>query len=89
MTRARITIIGAGISGLACAEKLLADSNAKNLNLEVKILDSASRAGGVMNTLEKGGFLLEEGADCFITDKPAALELAQKIGLEDQLIRTN
>jgi protoporphyrinogen/coproporphyrinogen III oxidase len=85
----RITIVGAGVSGLACAERLLDLSRGKNLPLEIKILDGASHAGGVLGTLEKEGFLLEEGADCFITDKPAALDLAQKLGLEQDFIRTN
>ncbi|HAH48213.1 MAG TPA: protoporphyrinogen oxidase, partial [Planctomycetaceae bacterium] len=29
------------------------------------------------------------GADMFITNKPAAIELCQRLGLEDQLISTN
>jgi oxygen-dependent protoporphyrinogen oxidase len=85
----RVTIVGAGVSGLACALKLLELSREKNIPIELKILDGTTRAGGVLSTLEKEGFLLEEGPDCFITDKPAALELAQKLGLEPEFIRTN
>jgi oxygen-dependent protoporphyrinogen oxidase len=89
MTPYRVTIVGAGVSGLACALKLLELSREKKFPLELRILDGAPRAGGVLSTLEKEGFLLEEGPDCFITDKPAALELAQKLGLDQEFIRTN
>jgi protoporphyrinogen/coproporphyrinogen III oxidase len=85
----RVTIIGAGVSGLACAHRLLELSREREIHLELNILDGAPKAGGILSTLEKNGFLMEEGPDCFITDKPAALELAKKLGLETQLIRTN
>jgi oxygen-dependent protoporphyrinogen oxidase len=84
-----ISIIGAGVSGLACAHRLLELSEEKNIPLELTILDAGVKAGGTLSTLEQGGFLMEEGPDCFITEKPAALELCKKLGLEDQLIRTN
>ena len=89
MSAHRITIIGAGVSGLTCAAKLLELSKEKNLSLDIKILDGASKPGGVLSTVEQEGFLLEEGAESFITDKPAALELAKKLGLEGEFIRTN
>ncbi len=84
-----ITIIGAGVSGLSCALRLLELSKEKGLPLELNIMDAGDKAGGTLSTLEKNGFLMEEGPDCFITEKPAALELCKKLGLEDQLIKTN
>src|SRR5258708_34562865 len=32
---------------------------------------------------------MEEGPACFITEKPAGLELCKQLGLEDQLVKTN
>ena len=78
-----------GVSGLACAHRLLELSKEKNLPLEVDVLDAGGKAGGTLSTVEENGFLMEEGPDCFITEKPAALELCGKLGLEGQLIKTN
>ncbi len=89
MNSLRITIIGAGVSGLACAHRLLELSKEKNIPLELSVLDAGGKAGGTLSSVEENGFLMEEGPDCFITEKPAALELCKKLGLEDQLIKTN
>ena len=89
MNPLRVTIVGAGVSGLACALKLQELSKEKNIPLELNILDAGDKPGGTLTTVEKDGFLMEEGPDCFITEKPAALELCQKLGLDGQLIKTN
>jgi len=85
----RVTIIGAGISGLATANRLLELSKEKNIPLELNILEAGQKAGGTLSTIEKEGFLMEEGPDCFITDKPAALNLVKRLDMEWQLMRTN
>jgi len=85
----RVVIVGAGVSGLACAIRLLELSKEKNVPLELNVLDAGDKPGGTLTTVEKDGFLMEEGPDCFITEKPAALELCKKLGLEGELIRTN
>lgn len=85
----RVTVIGAGVSGLACALRLEELSKEKNIPLELNILDAGKRPGGTLTTVEKEGFLMEEGPDCFITEKPAAIELCRKLGLEESLIKTN
>jgi protoporphyrinogen/coproporphyrinogen III oxidase len=84
-----VTIIGAGVSGLACAIRLQELSKEKGIPLDLNILDAGAKAGGTLTTVEKDGFVMEEGPDCFITEKPAALELCKKLGLEEQLIKTN
>lgn len=85
----RVIIIGAGVSGLACALRLQELSRERNIPLELNILDEAAKAGRTLSTVEKDGFLMEEGPDCFITDKPAGLDLCRKLGLEGELIKTN
>ncbi len=85
----RVIIIGAGVSGLACAIRLQELSKEKNIPLELNILDAGDKPGGTLASVEQDGFLMEEGPDCFITEKPAALELCKKLGLEGQLIKTN
>ncbi len=89
MNPLRVTVIGAGVSGLAAAHRLLELSKEKDIHLELNILDAGSKPGGTLSTVEKNGFVMEEGPDCFITEKPAGLELCKKLGLDDQLIKTN
>ena len=85
----RIVIVGAGIAGLACAARLLDLSRERGRSYDLTVLDSAPRAGGVISTEHRDGFLVEKGPDCFITEKPWALDLCRRLGLEDQLIGTN
>ncbi|MEE9293116.1 MAG: protoporphyrinogen oxidase, partial [Acidobacteriota bacterium] len=82
-------IVGAGIAGLACAARLLDLSRERGRSYDLTVLDSAPRAGGVISTEHRDGFLVEKGPDCFITEKPWALDLCRRLGLEDQLIGTN
>ena len=81
----RIVIIGGGISGLAAAHRV------KELNqaAEVTVLEASERLGGTIQTEHRDGFLLERGPDSFISEKPHAIALAKRLGLESQLIQTN
>ena len=85
----RVAIIGAGIAGLSAAHRLLELSAESNEPLEVLIFEAGSRLGGIIDTRERDGFLLERGPDSFITEKPEALELAERLGLESNLLPTN
>lgn len=85
----RIIIIGGGITGLAAAHRLVERSRAIAAELEVTLLEASSRLGGAIQTEHCDGFLLERGPDSFISEKPEALELVKRIGLESQLIETN
>ena len=76
--RKRVVVIGGGISGLSAAHRLTELGREKNLDLEVLLLESAGRVGGVISTIEKEGFLIEEGPDSFITTKPWALDLCNR-----------
>lgn len=85
----RVAIIGAGIAGLSAAHRLLELSAEFNEPLEVLIFEAGPRLGGIIDTQQRDGFLLERGPDSFITEKPEALELAQRLGLESNLLATN
>ncbi|HEX8175030.1 MAG TPA: protoporphyrinogen oxidase [Pyrinomonadaceae bacterium] len=86
----RVVVIGGGISGLAAAHQLIERSRASlPFNLEVLLLERSGRVGGTIRTVRRDGFLLETGPDSFISEKPEALELARRLGLEERLIQTN
>src|SRR5262249_26428609 len=53
------------------------------------LLEATSRLGGTIKTQQRDGFLIETGPDSFISEKPAARQLAHRIGLEANLIETN
>jgi oxygen-dependent protoporphyrinogen oxidase len=84
-----IVIIGGGITGLATAHRLLERSAESRLKIQVTLLEAGPRVGGIVETHERDGFLLERGPDSFISEKPQALELARRLGLESHLIETN
>ena len=81
----RIVIIGGGISGLAAAHRVLE----LNPAAQVTILEASSRLGGTIQTESRDGFLIERGPDSFISEKPHAVALAKRLGLESRLIETN
>lgn len=85
----RVAIIGAGIAGLAAAYRLLERSIESNEPLQILIFESAPQLGGIIKTEERDGFLLERGPDSFITEKPEAIDLARRLGLESRLLQTN
>ena len=81
----RIAVIGGGISGLAAANRIQElDSSA-----DVVLLEASSRLGGVLRTERRDGYLIEHGADNFITTMPWALDFCKRIGFEDRLVATN
>ena len=84
-----IVVIGGGITGLAAAHKLLERSHELRKQVRVTLIEASSRVGGIVQTRERDGFLLESGPDSFISEKPQALELARRLGLEPRLIETN
>jgi protoporphyrinogen oxidase len=85
----RIIIIGGGISGLAAAHRLLELSKANNSPIHLTLLEASPRLGGIVQTTHRDGFLLERGPDSFISEKPEALDLTRRLGIESQLIQTN
>ena len=81
----KLVVVGGGISGLAAAHRLTELAPGAQLSL----LEASDRLGGVLSTIERDGFLIEQGADSFITNVPWATNLSQRVGLADELITTN
>ena len=76
-------IVGGGISGLAASYDL------RKAGVEHVIIESSARFGGVIRTERIEGNTLECGPDSFISQKPAALQLINELGLEDDVIGSN
>ena len=84
----RIAIVGGGISGLSAAFAL-EQQRRTGLALEYVLFESSSRLGGVIQTEQIEGCLVEAGPDSFLTEKPWAARLCQQLGIGDQLIGSN
>lgn len=85
----RIAIIGGGITGLTAAHHFLERKLPAAQPLEVTLFEASSQLGGVMGTRRVGDYLVETGADSFITTQPAAVDLCRRLGLADELIPTD
>ena len=84
-TPRRIAVAGGGISGLAAAHRLVELDH----TLDVVLLESGSRLGGVLSTVHHDGFQVEQSADNFITTVPWGVDLAKRLGMADELMQTN
>ncbi|MFN8610861.1 MAG: protoporphyrinogen oxidase [Vulcanimicrobiota bacterium] len=79
-----ITILGAGISGLACAYWLRQTQPEASITL----LERSAKAGGKIASHKVGGFLVDAGPDSFVTHRPGMLEFCKELGLESRLSRS-
>ncbi|QDT09036.1 protoporphyrinogen oxidase [Planctomycetes bacterium K23_9] len=79
----RVAIIGGGLSGLATAAHL----HLLDPSIDLTVLESADRLGGVITTETADGFLIDHGADMFASNPPHALQLCEQLGVTDQLIQ--
>jgi len=72
-------IVGAGISGLATAQAILA----RDPHAEVVIFEAGAHTGGkVLTEITEEGYLCEWGVNAFLDKVPRTLELCREIGLD-------
>lgn len=81
-------IVGGGIAGLAAAHRLVELSRERELPLRFTLLEASGRLGGAIGSEKRDGFLVELGPDSFISEKPWALALCRRVGLESALVGT-
>ncbi|MBS2040640.1 protoporphyrinogen oxidase [bacterium] len=79
-----ITILGGGISGLACAYWLRQNQP----EAQVTLLERSATLGGKISSHKVGGFLVDAGPDSFVTHRPGMLEFCRELGLESRLSRS-
>ena len=85
----RLVVVGGGIAGLAAAHRAVELARERGIALELTLLEARERLGGTIATERMGGFLVEAGPDSFLSEKPWALALCKRLGVEDRLTRTD
>jgi oxygen-dependent protoporphyrinogen oxidase len=74
----KVGIVGAGISGLATAQAILA----RQPGTEVTVFEAGARAGGKVETeAVPEGYICEWGVNAFLDKSPRTLELCAEVGL--------
>jgi oxygen-dependent protoporphyrinogen oxidase len=75
----KVVVIGAGISGLACAYRL------KRLGIPSLVLEARERAGGLIATIRRNGFLFETGPQC-PRFPPSVWQLVRELNLDTEFV---
>ena len=76
----KITILGAGISGLTTAYWL------DKTGIEVKILEAANEPGGSMQTSFEEGFLVDFGPNSGLETTPLIRQIVDDVGLSNEMV---
>jgi protoporphyrinogen/coproporphyrinogen III oxidase len=77
-----VVVIGGGIAGLAATYEL------RRRGVNVLLVDSSERLGGVVRTDRFDGWVIDGGPDALLTQKRAAVALCGELGLTDRLVST-
>jgi protoporphyrinogen/coproporphyrinogen III oxidase len=75
----KVVVIGAGISGLGCAYRL------RQLGIHCLVLEAKERAGGLISTIRRNGFLFEAGPQC-PRFPPSVWQLVRELNLESKFV---
>lgn len=75
-----VVVIGAGITGLAAARRLIA------AGVDVTVLERSGRLGGQLHTVVLGGRRVDVGAEAVVTGVPGSLALVEELGLSDEVV---
>lgn len=87
--RLSVVIVGGGVTGLAAAHRATELARERGQDLDLTVLEARGRLGGTIATERADGFLVEAGPDSFLSEKPWALALCRRLGVEGQLVRTD
>jgi oxygen-dependent protoporphyrinogen oxidase len=79
----KVTLLGAGISGLATAHWLYRDG------FDVTVLEANDTPGGSMETRREEGFLVDCGPNSGLETSPLIRRLVEETGLNNQMIYAN
>ena len=82
MDKKKVVVVGAGITGLTVAYRLLKSER----NFEIVVLEGEKQTGGKLITSRFAGLLLDEGADAFLARAPWAKDLFDEIGISKEFV---
>ena len=82
MSELDLLVVGGGIAGLGAAFA------AQERGARVALLEASERVGGLVRTERDEGFVIERGPESFLTRDPILLELSERLGIADRLVRT-
>ncbi len=86
----RVLVVGGGLSGLAAGFRL----TELDRTVEVEVWEATDAPGGWIKTVRvpldghPDGLVVDLGPESILRDKPAALSLVKRLGIEDRVIRT-
>ena len=78
MSTVGTAVVGGGLSGLVHAHALVRSGE------DVVVLESGTTPGGVVRSVEQGGYLLELGPNT-VRPTPALLDLSLELGIADEM----
>jgi oxygen-dependent protoporphyrinogen oxidase len=84
-----VVVVGGGITGLAAAHRVQEIARQRSTPLSLTVIEGRDRLGGTIATERTDGFVVEAGPDSFLSEKPEALALCRRLGVEDRLVRTD
>ncbi|HEY0566263.1 MAG TPA: protoporphyrinogen oxidase [Terriglobales bacterium] len=76
----RVAIVGGGLSGLSAGFDL------HRAGVAFDLFEAQPRFGGYVKTSQRDGFIIENGADSWIANKPWLEELAHDLGIADEIV---
>jgi oxygen-dependent protoporphyrinogen oxidase len=85
----KLLVVGGGIAGLSAAHRAIELARERGIPLELTLVEARERLGGSIASENTDGFLVEAGPDSFLSEKPWALALCRRLGIEDRLVRTD
>src|SRR5699024_11485899 len=84
-----IFIVDGCITVLTTVNYLQKEIDTRQLPYDIKLLEASDRLGGKIRTKRKDGFIIEQGPDSFLARKEPAVRLAQRLGLQNELVRNS
>jgi oxygen-dependent protoporphyrinogen oxidase len=88
-TRPRAVVVGGGIAGLTAAYRLRRLAAHVGSRIDVVLIESSRRTGGIIETVIREGCTVERGPDSMITEKPWGVRLCGELGIGDAVLATN
>jgi protoporphyrinogen/coproporphyrinogen III oxidase len=87
--KTRVLVIGGGVGGLSTAFYLEQAAKRQGRSVQITVAERSHRWGGVTESSQQDGCLLEHGPDSIIRIKPGGKQLIDDLGLTNLIQDTN